>query len=896
MTTAIAAATAAAGLARTEPAIAAGPTAVTTGPVAPVLLRWLEGTPSTVAGATGTVCWARGALQPGTSLRLTDSGGSPVASQSSPLAYWPDGSVKWTMHVIPPTDKPAEHYSVAAGESLSPAKPIVISESVDSIQIDTGIIQCILPRTGAVLIDKMVRNNRPTLMRGQLVCHLQNAPEGGSVDSCQSLLQSVSIESAGPVSTVVRVEGSHQGPAQRAVLPFIVRLYFTAGSDEIRMVHTFIYDLDEKKDFVRGIGVRFDVPMNDPLYDRHIRLTGESEGLFAEAIQGITGLRRDPGLAARKAQIDGIAAPPLNEWESNVASHLKYVPAWGDYTLSQLCADGFQIRKRTRAGFGWIAAGAGKRSSGSGYVGGASGGVAFGMRDFWQKHPAQIDIRDAGTDLAQVTLWLWAPDAPAMDLRFYHDGMGEDDYVKQTEALDTTYEDYEPGYASPFGIARTSEMAMKVLPGTPSRQAMVDFARAVQTPPVLVCEAQRYLDADVFGGLWTLPDRSTPARALIEDELSFFIDRYLNEVDQRSWYGFWDYGDVRHTQDTDRHVWRYDVGGFAWDNSELSTDLWLWYSWLRTGRADLFRMAEAMTRHTGEVDVYHMGPRKGLGTRHGVQHWGDSSKQTRISSALYRRPYYFLTGDLRVGQLMRDQVGENETWLTNNVERKLPGNPPFKPTREAAPWGAMAWGELMAAWFTEVERTQNKELRDKILASMKSITELKHGFFSDHATMNIDTGVVSCDTSEIYLEHLTAVFGLPEICCELVKTYGSEVPAFADAWALYGELYNATPAQRTRVLGSPGKRGSMGDTYSRCTAFAAWHRQDAGLAKRAWNEWLDSRTPQTRKAAMRIKHVSGPDVLNPIDEAVMSTNNAAQYSLASMQLLALVPDGANSAI
>jgi hypothetical protein len=33
---------------------------------------------------------------------------------------------------------------------------------------------------------------------------------------------------------------------------------------------------------------------------------------------------------------------------------------------------------------------------------------------------------------------------------------------------------------------------------------------------------------------------------------------------------FLDYGDFMHTYDPDRHTWRYDVGGYAWDNSELS--------------------------------------------------------------------------------------------------------------------------------------------------------------------------------------------------------------------------------------------------------------------------------------------------------------------------------------
>ena len=63
-----------------------------------------------------------------------------------------------------------------------------------------------------------------------------------------------------------------------------------------------------------------------------------------------------------------------------------------------------------------------------------------------------------------------------------------------------------------------------------------------------------------------------------------------------------------HNYDFGRHERRYDVGGWAWANTELTPDMLLWYSFLRTGRPDLFRMAEAMTRQTSEVEVYHIGP------------------------------------------------------------------------------------------------------------------------------------------------------------------------------------------------------------------------------------------------------------------------------------------------
>jgi len=48
-----------------------------------------------------------------------------------------------------------------------------------------------------------------------------------------------------------------------------------------------------------------------------------------------------------------------------------------------------------------------------------------------------------------------------------------------------------------------------------------------------------------------------------------------------------------------------------------------------------------MTRHTGEVDVHHVGRFAPLGSRHNVLHWGDSGKQLRISTVANRRYYYY---------------------------------------------------------------------------------------------------------------------------------------------------------------------------------------------------------------------------------------------------------------
>ena len=71
------------------------------------------------------------------------------------------------------------------------------------------------------------------------------------------------------------------------------------------------------------------------------------------------------------------------------------------------------------------------------------------------------------------------------------------------------------------------------------------------------------------------------------------------------------------------------------------------------------------------MDVYHSGRFKGFGTRHGVQHFSDSSKQIRISNVLFRRIYYYLTADERVGDLMDELENCQKSLLTLDSHRKV---------------------------------------------------------------------------------------------------------------------------------------------------------------------------------------------------------------------------------
>ncbi|TDC85626.1 Tat pathway signal sequence domain protein [Micromonospora sp. KC606] len=857
-----------------------------------VPLRWLEGgTPPALVGATWGVPWKRGTLNRGQELALTTAGGAAVPVQSWPIGFWPDGSVKWTAHAIGTEVPPAEAYLLRPGTAAEPAKPLRVTETAKAIQVDTGVVQCTIARSGYVLVPSIVRAGRTVAANGTLVClrrdNADDAPAVVRTERFTGEVRTVTVEQRGPVRAVVRIEGRHRVFRGRSSwLPFTVRLYFFAGSDGIRMVHTFVFDGDEKKDFISGLGIRFEVPMTDQLHDRHIRFAGDGDGVLGEAVRGITGLRRDPGAAVRQAQIAGRPTPNVSTWDTRVSSRLHLIPAWGDYSLRQLSDGCFDIRKRTSAGHGWIQVDTGRRAAGLGYVGGVSGGLAFGMKDFWQLHPTQLDIRGAAGDTAEVTVWLWSPDAPPMDLRFYHDGMGQDTYPEQLEGLEITYEDYEPGFGRPFGVARTTELSFWALAGTPSAERLAQLADAAQTPPLLAAPPASLHAAGVFGD-WSPVDRSTPARREIEDRLDFLFDYHRNQVEQRSWYGFWNYGDIMHSYDGDRHVWRYDVGGYAWANSELSPDLWLWYQYLRSGRAEVFRFAEAMTRHTGEVDVYHLGKYQDLGTRHGVLHWADSAKQLRISSAAYRRFYYFLTADERVGDLMRDLVDSDRTFLVLDPIRKIRTEPYEPDPRALSISTGTDWSGLAAAWLTEWERGGDPIAQTKLLNTARTIAAMPNGFIQGSGRYDLETGKFAPAAPAVSVGSLGAVFGLVEICSELISL--ADMPEFTNAWLQYCRLYNGTAAEQTAEVGQSLGNLNLRQAHSRLTAYAAAKTGDATLAARAWQEFYTGHAGYPRNFGFRSTRIEGPAVLKPVDEnSFVSTNASAQYALAAIQCLALV--------
>jgi exo-rhamnogalacturonan lyase-like protein len=323
--------------------------------------------------------------------------------------------------------------------------------------------------------------------------------------------------------------------------------------------------------------------------------------------------------------------------------------------------------------------------------------------------------------------------------------------------------------------------------------------------------------------------------------------------------------------------------------------MWLWYSFLRTGRADIFRMAEAMSRHTGEVDTYHLGRFASLGSRHNVRHWGCGAKEARISQAAYRRFYYYLTTDERTGDVMREVVDAD--YKATEIDPMRLASPLTKqipyPGRVR---GGPDWLAFLGNWMTEWERTGNTKYRDKIIAGMDSIAAMPYAFMTGPNNLlgyDPKTGkLYPLEADPFGTYNLTSIMGGAEVVFELNQLI--EHPGWQKAWLQYCRLTSA-PKQvvaRDMNTGAEGADAAFAGP-GRLAAYAYTKLKNPAFAKKAWAQVLASGSgPNRQRGPLYVPRTfQGADALNPIEEVPgLSTNTVAQGCLQAIEVLAMCGD------
>jgi len=474
---------------------------------------------------TSGVPFAQGALKAPDASALFDADGRELPLQTEALATWPDGSVRWLLLDFQ-IDLAANGKKVLTlrhgrGAQRSPVdKPLRAHEADGDVVVEAGGLRLGLDQPegpagpGRLWIERRAGEDGGTVAAGGAISSLVDAAGSaffaGSGDATQIVL-----EQSGPLRACIRVEGSY-GSDRGEMFRYVIRIHAFRGQPFLRLCHTFINDGQRSlMARVRSIGLTFRVP--EPAAPRPYSIVG---GSLEQGARNRSLLQIDE----RCYEVDGQAA--------------------------------------------------GQRAPGWGAIGSDAGGLAVGLREFWQNWPKGIQHKDGQLHLALC---------PEFARKLY---AGKP--IEEENKL--TYHLRDGLHTFKVGVAKTHELWATFYKGKPDVERLSAFFRAAEEPLLPTCEPA-YVDATkVYGDL---PPADPEKYAGYDAWLSRALDSHLKLRDKTREYGMLNYGD-----------W-YGERRVNWGNLEYDLQHGLFLQYLRTGDRRFFLRAEQAARHHIDVDVVH---------------------------------------------------------------------------------------------------------------------------------------------------------------------------------------------------------------------------------------------------------------------------------------------------
>ena len=553
---------------------------------------------------TSGIPLAEGALTDHEASALFTSDGTEVPLQTEVLARWPDGSVRWLLLDF--------QVDLGAGEKRSHIlrhgpgirrtavdKPIVVTQQPDGkVTIAPGPIRLeydparFFPQGEAWLTagaDGRQADHRLTLNCNSDGIGIWDEQGRCFVPFAAEQPAEILIEQSGPVRACIRISGWH-GSGDARMFRYVARIHAWRGRSSIRVFYTFIND--------------------------------QQDALMARI---------------RKLELRFWARAAGGSWLSDSLPSGEPVP---EARILQVDEKHYFFDGNT----------AGRRGLAWGTAGSEQGGMAVGLREFWQNWPKAISGRRGCVRLELC---------PELPPKLY-DG-------KPLEEENKLYYQLRDGlHTFKVGVAKTHELWVHYFPGKRDSERLDAFFQAAEDPLLATCEPA-YVSSTKAAGEFPPAD---PEKYFGYDAwLDRALESHLKRRDQVREYGMLNYGD-----------W-YGERSVNWGNLEYDLAHGLFLQYLRTGDRRFFLRAEQAARHHIDVDVVHATnphlknpwgppPRVGDIWLHCLNHTGGYYQDAPLPvSRTYQMghstnfghvwvsgdlDYYYLTGDRRALEVSRE--------------------------------------------------------------------------------------------------------------------------------------------------------------------------------------------------------------------------------------------------
>lgn len=454
---------------------------------------------------------------------LHTANGQAVPLQTEVLSRWSDGSVRWLLldfqtELGAGETKPfVLRYGPDARHSES-AVPLKVTETDDQVEINTGPLRIVIDEKSFRLLDAVWLDRDRDGVFGEDERLTSSNGTGivltapdGTRFHADLTHAETIVEQSCPLRACIRITGRHSA-ADGSMFRYIVRLHAFRGQPYVKLCYSFVNDNPNQ-------------------------LMSEVDSLdlvFAKTDSGTT-----------SSVLDGRLSSPAR--------------------LFQVDDRKYEIDGRP----------AGRRALGWAAIADERGGLAVGVRDFWQNWPKSLETR---SDQLRVGI------CPQFATGLY-DGKS----IKEEAQLYYYLRDGK--YSFKIGVSRTHEMWATFFKGPANIGRLSEFYRAIEQP-LLAQPSPEYVSSTRAAGR-IAPAKKSSGYARYDAWLDGLFKLHLTDVDDVREYGMLNFGD-----------W-YNIKWDSWGNLEYDTARCFFTQYLRTGDRRYFDRASQAARHYMDVDVVH---------------------------------------------------------------------------------------------------------------------------------------------------------------------------------------------------------------------------------------------------------------------------------------------------
>jgi len=582
------------------------------------------------------VPFPRGALYSPDHVRLEDREGREVPAQVTEVTTWEpaDSSLKWIwVFFFAGSEAP---YRLVYGPEVrrtllfTPRVTVVNNQREGGgAEVTTGPLRFVVAKgTGGFLKEVWLDTEGDGFEEDDRIA---TGPEGrGSFldllddlgpDSSEAvILRITKARGTGPLHAVLKIEGEYRyHRPDNNPSPFVTYLHAYAGQSYVRLLHTITYTGNpDKHRRLAGQYALIATSADSILDEQQLRgdpgwtqpddrMAGAGLALVphvGEPLRCVTGYFEGPWWQRGPEQLQESTPAPVCRVLQNGPDPTRMPPlpnSTPDRRLEGFTAQLSGLDRPVARAAGWLD------------LRGPRGGIAWGIRFFFEEYPKALE-----GSAARLTAHLWPPQVEPMQFARW------------------SAEEFDGEMLGNFaqGLTKTTELVLFFHGPTVPVDSVRQVLGYVLDPPVAHADPSWYAGSLVYGRFAPASERFPE----FERGLTYKFAWWRFNQHWEPWYGMFDFGDGL------TYYFRDDW--FMWNNNEPAVDFMWWLHFMRTGSRAAYLTAEAASRHTMDVDnvhwpadpVYHGEtngaldywryrkqpkgtPYLGIGRRHARQHW-----------------------------------------------------------------------------------------------------------------------------------------------------------------------------------------------------------------------------------------------------------------------------------